>query len=276
MEEYRRFRSLTSDIAAKPEGIKLGNSEVLGPLMYFIDYYARFNLFAEFFPLPPEKEETGAKWRKIGESLVGAEPLDSKQKSEIDSRSFPCPGTCLVADKELPGKIKSIRENLKMDPTALFAAQYAEAIKLRKGIDPIIEHYENLGIAYRAGDSTTFNQTVEKIRSEIQGRSGDEISTITFEKTYNGYEPFYRSSIGYIWIFLIACSAWLISAYSNAGNKTGSASKILLNSAYVLTGLVLIAHTFGLAGRMYIEGRPPVTNLLLRLVYQLRAVLYVF
>ena len=29
----------------------------------------------------------------------------------------------------------------------------------------------------------------------------------------------------------------------------------------MLTGLVLIAHTFGLAGRMYIEGRPPVTNL---------------
>ena len=28
-EEYRRFRSLTSDIAAKPEGIKLGNSCLL-------------------------------------------------------------------------------------------------------------------------------------------------------------------------------------------------------------------------------------------------------
>ncbi len=28
-----------------------------------------------------------------------------------------------------------------------------------------------------------------------------------------------------------------------------------------MTGLVLLAHTFGLAGRMYIEGRPPVTNL---------------
>ena len=65
-----------------------GNSEVLGPLMYFIDYYARYNLFAEFFPLPPEPGEPGAKWRKIGESLVGAEPLDSKQKSEIDPARF--------------------------------------------------------------------------------------------------------------------------------------------------------------------------------------------
>ena len=35
----------------------MGNSEVLGPLMYFIDYYARYNLFAEFFPLPPNLEK---------------------------------------------------------------------------------------------------------------------------------------------------------------------------------------------------------------------------
>ena len=47
-----------------------------------------------------------------------------------------------------------------MDPTALFAAQYAEAVKLRKGIDPIIEHYETLEEAYNTYDATTFNQTV--------------------------------------------------------------------------------------------------------------------
>ena len=54
--EYRRFRSLTDEISANPAGIKMGNSEVLGPLMYFIDYYARYNLFAEFFPLLPSRE----------------------------------------------------------------------------------------------------------------------------------------------------------------------------------------------------------------------------
>jgi len=262
-DEYRRFRDLTAEIAKNPEGIKMGNNQVLGPLMYFIDYYARYNLFAEFFPLPPEPGEKGGKWRKIGESLVGTEPLDSKQKAEIDPARFISTVQALVAspDLELPMKVQSIRENLKMDPTALFASQYAEAIKLRKGIDPIIEHYEKLGASYRAEDAPAFNQTVTQIRSIVNERAGEEISTIAFEKTYNGYEPFYRSSIGYIWIFLIACSSWLVSGYSRQENRTSHAAQTLLNCAYLLTGLVLIAHTFGLGARMYIEGRPPVTNL---------------
>ena len=261
--EYRRFREITSQIASNPEGIKMGNSEVLGPLMYFIDYYARFNLFAEFFPLPPEPGESGGIWRKIGESLVGSEPLDSKQKAEIDPARFISTVQKLVAstDEELPEKITSIRQNLKMDPTALFAAQYAEAIKLRKGVDPIIEHYEGLRKAYNTDDGFSFNQAVSDIRSLINKRAKADVTTIPFEKTYNGYEPFYRSSIGYLWIFLIACASWLVSVYKKSDSGPNHLSSTLLNSAYLLTGLVLIAHTFGLAGRMYIEGRPPVTNL---------------
>ena len=262
-DEYHRFREITAEIAANPEGIKMGNSEVLGPLMYFVDYYARFNLFAEFFPSPPEPGEPGGKWRKIGESLVGSEPLDSKQKAEIDPTRFISTVQKLVAstDEELPGKISSIRQNLKMDPTALFAAQYAEAIKIRQGVDPIIEHYEVLKKAYQADDALSFNQTVSDIRSLINERAEADVATITFEKTYNGYEPFYRSSIGYLWIFLIACASWLVSVYKKSDSGPSQLSSSLLNSAYLLTGLVLIAHTFGLAGRMYIEGRPPVTNL---------------
>ena len=261
--EYQRFRQLTADLIKHPEKIVLGNKEALGPLMYFIDYYARYNLYAEFFPLPPEIGESGGKWRKIGESLVGTEPLESKEKATIDPTRFIATVQSLVRTEqtELVENIQSIRENLKLDSTALFAAQYAEAIKLRKGIDPIIEDYEQLGIAYRNSDAVTFNTLVEKIRNQVDQRAPTDTATIAFEKTYNGYEPFYRSSIGYIWILVIACSSWLLSGYRKPGIGTNEASKTLLNSAYILTGLVLLAHTFGLAGRMYIEGRPPVTNL---------------
>ena len=261
--EYQRFRKLTAELSQSPEKIVLGNKDVLGPLMYFIDYYARYNLYAEFFPLPPEAGESGGKWRKIGESLVGTEPLDSKQKATIDPARFISTVQSLVAssDQELQEKISNIRENLKMDSSALFAAQYAEAIRLRQGVDPIIGHYEDLGNSYRANDAKSFNQTVADIRALIQQRAGEDVATIAFEKTYNGYEPFYRSSIGYIWVLIIACSSWLFSGHKKSNLKKFNASKTLLNGAYVLTGIVLIAHTFGLAGRMYIEGRPPVTNL---------------
>ena len=82
-----------------------------------------------------------------------------------------------------------------------------------------------------------------------------------FEKTYNGFEPFYRSSIAYVLIFIIAGISWLAATYSTTLGKKGETARMLRNSAYILTAIVLLSHTFGLAGRMYIEGRPPVTNL---------------
>ena len=44
----------------------------------------------------------------------------------------------------LKARLLDILENPKMDPTSLFAAQYAEAIKLRKEVDPVLGLYETL------------------------------------------------------------------------------------------------------------------------------------
>ena len=123
-EEYRRFRSLTSDIAAKPEGIKLGNSEVLGPLMYLLIIMPPVQFVCRILPLPPEKEETGAKWRKIGESLVGAEPFGpAKNRRLTQPASFPLSRhLSRHRTRNFPAKLKVSERTWKMDPTALFAA----------------------------------------------------------------------------------------------------------------------------------------------------------
>ena len=100
-----------------------------------------------------------------------------------------------------------------MNPTALFAAQYAEAIKLRREVDPIIGLYEKLGITYRANDFAAFNETVAQLRELATERTGEAASTLHFEKAYNGFEPFYRSSLphGYLCrrLFLLACGRLL-------------------------------------------------------------------
>ena len=100
-DEYKRFRNLTTDLTNNPDKVRMGNKEAMGPLMYFIDYYARFNLYAEFFPLPPEVGESAGKWRKIGESLVGTEPLESKEKAKIDPARFISTVQALVASTRI-------------------------------------------------------------------------------------------------------------------------------------------------------------------------------
>jgi ABC-type transport system involved in cytochrome c biogenesis permease subunit len=260
--EYQRFRELTGVIAEEPSLIERGSSE-FDKVFFFLDHYSRANMWSEFFPIPPEANDPLEKWLTVGQSLVGEEPLDSQEKRKIDPQAFISTLRELIAlpPDELRKRITAIRETQKMNPTALFASQYAEAIKLRREVDPIIGLYEKLGISYRANDFATFNATVAQLRELATKRIGEADSTLHFEKAYNGLEPFYRSSIAYVLIFIIACCSWLAATYSNSVGKSDCTAKMLRDTAYILTGIVLLSHTFGLFGRMYIEGRPPVTNL---------------
>jgi ABC-type transport system involved in cytochrome c biogenesis permease subunit len=260
--EYERFRNLTQSIVEKPDSIQMGNSE-FAKVVFFLDHYSRANLWSEFFPIPPQANDPKKKWLTVGQSLVGEEPLDSQEKRKMAPVVFISTLRELVSlpADELKLRISSIRETEKMNPTALFAAQYAEAIKLRTDVDPVLGLYEKLGLSFRANDFASFNKTVAELRQLASERAGEAASTLSFEKTYNGYEPFYRSSIAYVLIFIIACASWLATTDSNSAGKSGNTARMLRDAAFILTGIVLLSHTFGLAGRMYIEGRPPVTNL---------------
>ena len=260
--EYARFRELTKELSSRPEDIRMGSAD-FAKVVFFLDHYSRMNIWSEFFAIPPEKSDPKKQWRSIGESLVGKEPLDSKEKQKMDPSRFASTLQELVSMEPdaLAARLLQIRENQKMDPTALFASQYAEAIKLRREVDPVLGLYEKLKASYLAQDFSTFNQTVAELRKVGTERAGDDASTLEFEKIYNGFEPFYRSSIAYVLIFLIAGVSWLAATYSTTLGRKGDTARLLRNAAYILTAIVLLSHTFGLAGRMYIEGRPPVTNL---------------
>ncbi|MGY8714339.1 MAG: cytochrome c biogenesis protein CcsA, partial [Verrucomicrobiia bacterium] len=258
-DEYLRFRSLTAALSENPSMVKLG-SEEFAKVVFFIDRYNQANLWTEFLPIPPVKGDSKETWMKVSESLVGSEPLDSKEKQNMDPARF---ATILrelltLDSTTLEKRIEYIRENQKLDGAALFASQYAEAIKVRKGVDPTIILYEKIGQAYREGNAKTFNSLVQEIRTSSTERAGEKADTLHFEKVFNGYEPFYRSAIAYVVIFILACLSWLFAIHANG---TKQIVRVLRNSAYYLTIIVLLSHTFGLAARMYIEGRPPVTNL---------------
>ena len=87
------------------------------------------------------------------------------------------------------------------------------------------------------------------------------VDKIDFEKSYNSSEPFFWSSFAYVVIFILAAISWLCSATSHSRESTSRSASLFRNFAYYLTFIVFLAHTFGLLGRRYIEGRPPVTNL---------------
>lgn len=118
---------------------------------------------------------------------------------------------------------------------------------ITKEINPVIENYAELMLAYRAGDAERFNEVLSKQKTLLhkdvsQGR-------IAFEEFFNRFEPFYLSSIIYVMAFISVALSWI---YGGIG---------LRRVAFILVGIALVTHTFGLVARMYIQSRPPVTNL---------------
>src|SRR5207302_10937011 len=66
---------------------------------------------------------------------------------------------------------------------------------------------------------------------------------------FNRLQPFSQAMAIYVLAFLLACASWL------GWNRT------LNRSAFYLLLLALAIHSFGLFSRMYLQERPPVTNL---------------
>jgi ABC-type transport system involved in cytochrome c biogenesis permease subunit len=100
------------------------------------------------------------------------------------------------------------------------------------------------------GDPAAFNQAVAGYNAWLtQNGFQSEISKGKKEHSFNTFAPFARAQGIYVIALLLTCFSWL------------KMSRGLINTAFYLIGLALVLHTAGLAFRMLLEGRPPVTNL---------------
>ncbi len=116
-------------------------------------------------------------------------------------------------------------------------------------IHPIVTEYAVIGDAYRANDRTLFNQHVQLVTDWFAEERPNTMKRASFEFLINRLQPFSQSMTLYVLAFLLACASWLRS------------SNLLRRSAFYVLVLALAIHTFGLFSRMYLQERPPVTNL---------------
>ena len=126
-----------------------------------------------------------------------------------------------------------------------------ELLDVMKGdaLSPYVTGYASLTMAYRTGQTETFNQEVTELRQRFIADFPDDIGRVHYERVFNAFAPFYVSIQLYVLIFLAVCISWL------------RWPKELTKAAFWVLVLAFVIHTFGLVSRMYIQGRPPVTNL---------------
>ena len=112
--------------------------------------------------------------------------------------------------------------------------------------------------AYAADEPQAFNEAVanyhaavESISPELPGKAkGDlDVERTDFEAYFNQMAPDYHLLFLYLFAAILSMGAWL------------GWSRVLNASAFWLIAFTFVLHTLALWGRIYISGRPPVTNL---------------
>ncbi len=116
-------------------------------------------------------------------------------------------------------------------------------------VNPAVRFYAALGGAWRAGQPAAFNALVGTYRQDLAARFAPVLRRCAWEDFFNRAEPFYSSLLLYVAAFLLAVVAWLKWPAE------------LGRAAFGLMALAFAVATAGILTRMWLENRPPVTNL---------------
>jgi ABC-type transport system involved in cytochrome c biogenesis permease subunit len=101
-----------------------------------------------------------------------------------------------------------------------------------------------------------FNEAVNAYKQYLETETDSPISKTSFEVYFSRTQPF----IGAIALYVLGFLLFLVSFLSRAMNNSNW-SLTLSRCAFWTIVITLFLHTFGLISRIYITGRPPVTNL---------------
>ncbi|MFO0843368.1 MAG: cytochrome c biogenesis protein CcsA [Gemmataceae bacterium] len=141
-------------------------------------------------------------------------------------------------------------DDWKVLPDAREALQNAN----RKDQNELSRHtpaiaFEAMLFTYARDEPKEFNQVVERYHKLLNEVVPTEVATASTETSFNAFAPFYRCSVLYVIAFVVACVSWLWP------------DVVINRFAFWLMVLTLAIHTWALGERMWIQGRPPVTNL---------------
>lgn len=121
---------------------------------------------------------------------------------------------------------------------------------MRSGsVHPAAKAYSKMATAYAKNKPEDFNAAVAEYQAFLKGPFAKQLRKGEHESFFNHAELFIKSLTIYLVAFLFGSMYWI------------RWTPWLRSTGMLLGVLGLVIHTFGLIFRMYLEGRPPVTNL---------------
>lgn len=146
-------------------------------------------------------------------------------------------------------------------PEAMTMASLAKQVG--REVPPAAKLWREILNAYKANKPAEFNQYVadylkllnDATEKERTAATGAVLNTnkTAFEHAFNRIGPFNLASYFYVGAFVLVALGWIGSAWGWM--------RPLHTAAFVFAVLTFCLHALAIGGRIYISGRPPVTNL---------------
>jgi len=137
---------------------------------------------------------------------------------------------------------------------AFLEARSTEAAE--RASHPAVQLTVGMMSAYHDHDAAAFNQAVHSYSALVQAALPAEARRASLEVWFNRAAPFYGATIVYLLAFIVLCAALL-----RRSSRRADAGEGLRRAGVALIAAALLVHTLGLIARIYLQGRPPVTNL---------------
>lgn len=125
---------------------------------------------------------------------------------------------------------------------------------------PAVAFYVAMMTAYSENDPTGFNRAVEGYRALLDRNMSHTMLRSRIEVLFNKAVPFAGALAVYILAFLVTTGAMLLRIRGGE-TRWAAVSENLRRSAVALIWAAFIVHTLAIIARIWLQGRPPVTNL---------------
>ena len=216
-----------------------------------MDLYQRLEVSLK----PPATDDFAAELdayqKSIAPGIAAVNARDAGQKFDqgaFDTLLGFMGGYNTVASFALPLTIPPVDPGLLRDDWQNIGTNLMQTARTGE-LNPATKYYAAMVTAYRSGLPDDFNRLVGEYRAWLADRFAPEVRKANEECFFSSLQPFYKATVIYVLALVLALLSWF------------NLSDWLRRSAFYLVILAWVIHTFGLVFRMYLEGRPPVTNL---------------
>jgi ABC-type transport system involved in cytochrome c biogenesis permease subunit len=196
------------------------------------------------------------KLAQLARSAEKASKIDPDRRTEFDGKVL-----------EFFKHLKLYRQladpdNIQMVPPADGGAEWRSLVQAFRdmhqngGNDKPAVLVLTMVVSYGKGDVQKFNDALTEYQKWLHTNMPAVAETASFETGFNHLAPFLGCMVLYALVFMMGCASFLLMC-----TQSGGWAEPLRRAAFWMTVVALVLHTYGILARMYIQGRPPVTNL---------------